>query len=475
MSAYDEAYLEGDLEAEETLEESLFEVIFRNDLEAATLLVTQSDVDVSRPNGRGKTMLGLAVEHEHVPMVQMLMENGADINQPSFCSNDYSFQTPVVTAARIQHEELLTMFLTQKCELDRGAGKDGKSALQWAASHGNLGMMKVLYAAGADVNWTGPFCNTALHYATIANKPDIIQWLLGKGAEVTVNGEGRSALHIACVKGYSDIMTQLLLARCEVDLYDSFGFSPFSLACLRGHLDMVRDLMQHARPGTKYNMEDALHRAAECGHLEVLEFLIHKGADVNSVNSSGESALSIAARGQPVSVKLLLENKAVINVVDKRGYSPLQHAILREQIDVAMCLIKHGSNLHTTSSLIDSPLQSGYSTSNPLLIKCLIDAGVTLGTEKWFTVYACQTKLRELDFQYNSLRYRHTIDAQRDVWQWVMGKIGKPRSLLEACRTAARTQLVTSSGGRSILANIHQLPLPTALKKYLALEDYFRI
>ena len=470
MSTYDD----GDLE-EESLEESLFSVLHKNDLEAATLLVTQTDVDVNQPNRRQKTMLGLAVEHEHVPMVRMLLENGADINQPSFSSVDYSFETPLVTAARLEHEELLNLFLDAKCEIDRGRGKEGKSALQWAATYGDLSIVKKLYKHGADVNWVGPFFQSALHYATIANKAKVVEWLLSKGAEVTVNGEGRSPLHIACVKGYFEIVKPLIKSGCEVDTYDSFAFTPFSLACLRGHLEIVQYMMENARAGTVFNVEDALHRAAECGHLEVLEFLIQKGADVNSLNTVGESALSIAARGQPRSVQLLLENKAVINVVDKRGYSPLQHAILREQIDIAMSLIKHGSALHTSSSTIDSPLQSSYSTSNPMLIKCLIDAGCDLSCEKWFCAYAIQTKLRELDFQYNSLRYRKSVDLQRDVWHWIMWKIGKPRSLLESSRISIRRQLSCASKGQSILANIKELPLPRALMNYLSLEEVMRI
>ncbi|RAH76005.1 ankyrin, partial [Aspergillus japonicus CBS 114.51] len=57
----------------------------------------------------------------------------------------------------------------------------------------------------------------------------------------------------------------------------------------------------------------ALHYAAYCGSEQGIEFLLERGADVNALDSWGETALIIAARTTSTScVELLLAHGAGI-------------------------------------------------------------------------------------------------------------------------------------------------------------------
>ena len=369
---------------EGTAEDDFFDAIFKNDLDAATVLATVCEVDLNATNIQHKTPLFLAIEHENIPIVQMLINFGADINKPSYCGTQCYFETPVVTAARMERMDIVEMMLEQHCELEGRGLKEGKSALQWAASYGDITLARLLLDKGADINWIGPYFQTALHYATLGDHPDMVKWLLEKGAEIGVNGDGRSPLHIAAVRGNSTIAKHLIKHKCELDTMDKFNFSPFSLACLRGHFSIIKHFMDNSTPGTDLDLNDGLLRSAECGHVEVIEYLLNHNADVNALNPLGESPLSIAARGQYISVQLLLQNGAKLNVVDNRGYTPLQHAVLREQIDIATTLIRHGAYLHTYSATVDSPLQMSVLVANARLVKCLLEAGCHLSIEKWF-------------------------------------------------------------------------------------------
>ena len=369
---------------DDNLEDNFFGAIFKNDIDTATMLATVGQVDLNATNVQHKTPLFLAIEHENIPMVQMLINFGADINKPSYCGTQCYFETPVVTSARMERIDLVEMFLEHECELEGSGLKEGKTALQWAASYGDITMAKLLLDKGADINWIGPYFQTVLHYATLGDHPDMVKWILEKGAEIGVNGDGRSPLHIAAVRGNTAIVKHLIKHKCELDTIDKFNFSPFSLACLRGHFSIVKHFMDNSSPGTDLNLNDGLLRSAECGHLEVIEYLLSHNADVNTLNSLGESPLSIASRGQYISVQLLLQNGAKLNVVDKRGYTPLQHAVLREQIDIATTLIRHGAYLHTHCATVDSPLQMSVLVANARLVRCLLEAGCHLSLEKWF-------------------------------------------------------------------------------------------
>ncbi len=366
------------------VEDSFFDAVFRNDLDTTTMLATTGEVDLDATNIQHKTALFLAIEHENFPMVQMLINFGADINKPSYYGTQCYFETPIVTAARMQRMDIVELLLENKCELEGVGLKEGKTALQWAASYGDMTMAKLLLNRGADVNWIGPYFHTALHYATLEDHPDMVKWLLERGAEIGVNGDGRSPLHIAAVRGNMKIVKHLIKHKCELDTIDKFNFGPFSLACLRGHFAIVKHFMESCGPGTDLNLNDGLLRAADSDRPEVIEYLLERNADVNTLNHLGESPLSIAARGPFPSVSLLLKHGAKLNVVDKRGYTPLQHAVLREQIDTATTLIRHGCYLHTFCSTVDSPLQMSVLVANARLVKCLLEAGCHLSREKWF-------------------------------------------------------------------------------------------
>jgi ankyrin repeat protein len=62
---------------------------------------------------------------------------------------------------------------------------------------------------------------------------------------------------------------------------------------------------------------------------EVAAYLISKGVPVNAATANGETALTMAmAYGSSSMVALLLDNKADINVVDKKGYN-LTHYLMQ--------------------------------------------------------------------------------------------------------------------------------------------------
>jgi ankyrin repeat protein len=68
---------------------------------------------------------------------------------------------------------------------------------------------------------------TALHYATVGNKPDIVEGLLNKGAALNAKtNRGLTPLHIACSKGYEECAFILIRAGASAIIKDGFGVSP---------------------------------------------------------------------------------------------------------------------------------------------------------------------------------------------------------------------------------------------------------
>ena len=106
--------------------------------------------------------------------------------------------------------------------------------------------------------------------------------------------------------------------------------------------------------GADVNGSDALHTAAERGRIEMMKFLIEKGADVNTVGfeyclSDSKAleagpALHFAVDGNHVeAVKILIENGSDVTLRDVKRRTALERAIEKEKDEVRLYLDKAGS------------------------------------------------------------------------------------------------------------------------------------
>lgn len=56
--------------------------------------------------------------------------------------------------------------------------------------------------------------------------------------------DGQTMLHLACLKGYYNLVSALVRKGARVDAKDSFGFLPLHFACLNGDARIISLLVQ---------------------------------------------------------------------------------------------------------------------------------------------------------------------------------------------------------------------------------------
>jgi len=90
-----------------------------------------------------------------------------------------------------------------------------------------------------------------------------------------------------------------------------------------------------------------LEMAAQTGQVEIVQFLLEKGADVN-LNRGGATALHMAALygGKPELITLLLKNGADINARTEDGNTPLNLAVIGKQGEIAELLLDKGGEIN---------------------------------------------------------------------------------------------------------------------------------
>lgn len=84
------------------------------------------------------------------------------------------------------------------------------------------------------------------------------------------------------------------------------------------------------------------------GHIQAVELLLERNADVNAHGNYHISSLLWASgRGHSDIVKMLVRRGAKVNVGDKYGTTALVWACRKGNVEIVDCLLKAGANVDT--------------------------------------------------------------------------------------------------------------------------------
>ena len=139
--------------------------------------------------------------------------------------------------------------------------------------------------------------------------------------------KGLTPLHVAVTNAKTNVVLVLLARRARVQAATKFGWTPLHFAATNGFAPSVTLLLAY---GANVNAQTTLgltplHLAARAGHLEVTRLLLESHANVNATEkSTGATPLHLAAEnGRQAVVELLLAKGADVNAPNANGETPL--------------------------------------------------------------------------------------------------------------------------------------------------------
>ena len=287
------------------------------------------------------TALHYACDYGHLPVVDLLVRKGADLE-----SIGKDSRLPLTFAAASGHLEIVVLLSKQKASL-QGTDDKERNALHYAAANGHVEVAEFLLGSkvsidAADAGGLTPIhqavigshfnvveslvkkkatlevrCRagrTPLHYACDSDNADIVRLLLGAGAkaEAEMWGDSRRPIHVAAARGSVETIGVLYQHGVAIDVRDSVGHRPLSVACHHGHVDVVKTFLSLRQPLTmafedRSDHDSPLCVAAKAGHVSVVGLLIRRGATVNQRDEHGFTPLYYAAHyGRPETLKMLI-------------------------------------------------------------------------------------------------------------------------------------------------------------------------
>ena len=200
-------------------------------------------------------------------------------------------------------------------------GRFHRSLLFHAVAKKNERAVRLLINAGADVNASDLFQVSPLIFAIFNGHDTIAKMLIDAGADVhSGNARGYNALHLAAGRGRSTEILNLLLTQKAMDVN-------------------VRSPKDGATP---------VFLAFHTGRIELAEWLLKAGADVNIADASDTSILHHMAKDHRIDrAQLLLDHGASATRVNRYGSTPLIWAIREPRnIEMVKLLTEYGAHPH---------------------------------------------------------------------------------------------------------------------------------
>ncbi|KAJ8935953.1 hypothetical protein NQ314_012575 [Rhamnusium bicolor] len=293
-----------------------------------------------------KTSLVEACTDGDVGTVRKLLTEGRSVHETS-----EEGESLLSLACSAGYFELAQVLLAMHANVEDRGIKGECTPLMEAASAGHLDIVRLLVAHGADVNAQSTSGNTPLMYGCAGGHTEVVKFLLENGANVEDHNEnGHTPLMEAASAGHVGLAKILLMHGAGINTHSNeFKESALTLACYKGHLDMVRFLLEAGadQEHKTDEMHTALMEASMDGHVEVARLLLDSGAQVNMPTDSFESPLTLAACGGHVDLAMLLiERGANIEEVNDEGYTPLMEAAREGHEEMVHLLLGQGANIN---------------------------------------------------------------------------------------------------------------------------------
>lgn len=310
------------------LEVQLLDAAKAGDLETVQriILANPHTVNCRDLDGRHSTPLHFAAGYNRVPVVEFLLEHGAEVH---------------------------------------ASDKGGLVPLHNACSYGHYEVTELLVKHGANVNVADLWKFTPLHEAAAKGKYEIVKLLLKHSADPSKkNRDGATPLDLVR-EGDQDVAD---LLRGNAALLD---------AAKKGNLARVQRLVSTEN----INCRDAqgrnstpLHLAAGYNNFEVAEYLLENGADVNAQDKGGLIPLHNASSyGHLDIAALLIKHNTVVNATDKWGFTPLHEAAQKGRTQLCALLLAHGADPYMKNQESQTPIELASAED----VKCLLQDAMT--------------------------------------------------------------------------------------------------
>jgi len=312
----------------------------KGELEVMKSLLDKYPEILNKPcEGHNRTILWEAVNKNRIPLVEFLIQKGADVNIPGrYRSQTFVMLKPYCIAVKNKNEITQNLILANGHQMDIfSLSYLGKVDEVIRAISDNKELLN--QTQKEDILWKV----TPLHFAVVSKKYDTVKELLKMGSEPKTHS--KLLYDIACRTNQINIIKLLTKYGAnpnEVDVFSVFYNS--SDEVINYFVDNGLDcdkLTNYEWPPIVY-----LCRGDKGENPDKVKKLIKHIKNINAQTPNGVSALHASAKAGFAKVtQLLIDNGANVNIKDSKGKTPLDYSRMYKRKNTEEILFENNGTL----------------------------------------------------------------------------------------------------------------------------------
>ncbi|XP_016301543.1 transient receptor potential cation channel subfamily A member 1-like [Sinocyclocheilus anshuiensis] len=290
---------------------------------------------------QGRTPLHWAVEQDQLHSCALLLELGAD---PNILNSTMMGPLHLAVTKRYNH---LVEVLFQSCDKTDAnlEGDLGNTPVMLACCTNNCEAIQFLFKHGAKMCIQNKLGHYAIHTVAFAGAKEAMELVLKIGEELGLSTSVHinyldktksTPLHLAVRGGNIEVIKLCIIKGATVDQKQCDKSTALHSACTQGALEAVKIMLSsYNKVEDIINIRDGanqtpLHRATLFDHVELVEYLISKEAEIDCIDCKGLSPMLMASRcGAWKTVAFLLSIGADFRIKDKVGRNFLHFVVLQ--------------------------------------------------------------------------------------------------------------------------------------------------
>jgi ankyrin repeat protein len=381
--------------------------VFRRDAEIVENLLSHG-ADPSQRGGQFHYPLMAAASLGYADMAKILLSHGASPGCEEFATGNV-----LLVASQKGHLDIVQLLLDAGADVNARASKSG-TALTAAAFRGHESICKLLVERGAKDHR-----QDATRSAAMAGHENLAQYLMDREVqpvrgmlsaaaagglenmtrklldeEIDISEACKNVFQDAAYRGNSAIVRLMVERGYDINNQQDYCGTALHAAAKGGHIALMRELLDHETPanmaarGSLHSFGDysgsVLENGVLSGRVEVVEFLIERGADVLFQEDIYGSALQLAAsKGNIAIFKVLVAHGADINAHRGPLGSPLTAAAAADCLEIVEELLSLDCEVNTFrgSGNHDTAIEAAASVGNGEIIRLLLARGAKTGMD----------------------------------------------------------------------------------------------
>lgn len=337
--------------------------------------------DVPEEGSKSLTPLHYASMSGHKPVVQFLLESGADVH----AVDETIGWTPMHCAAQNGHEEIVKLLIQHHADVNAADSRIGWIPLHLAAMNGHKAVVDLLVHSGSNVERSDANGWTPLTMATVKQHDSVVNGFQNRPVRASENGRAQTSwthLHLVAVGAQRDTIRTIMHGEGDdamtakipagAELHEAAktenirasellieagvpvdgvyrGRTALHVAASHGCEQMMWMLIDRGAKIESKALGDnrAIHFAAREGKERAVSMLIESGADINARNGEDASALHFACiHGHNSIVDVLLTKNASMDLRDNQSRTAMQYAVMQSHGSIVSKLLQRHGPIH---------------------------------------------------------------------------------------------------------------------------------